>query len=476
MFSEPRCGTILALWLMFVLAALPAGAFALITGGEGNDPLRDPGWPEGGAKIFNDPARVAWWEGPPLGGGQWHAEYRGSAAELNAVLADFAKLDVKNKRIVVHDGIGRSFWLNPNRTPEKKEEAKIDWTFMVWVPASWKELRRLPTDLNPTKADEQDKGPPSELAIYTGGNIRWADVKLPKGIEVDDRRLEAHGFTPADGVVVEGRVTDLETGKPIAATMRLVRITPKDKGGYDYTPAAEVKADAEGRWVLKNAPAGWHSIEIMAEGYVTRIIGHLQHDEQPSWHSYDGGLARPAVVTGRVLDAEGAPLEDVQVRLGDVTSGKVGYGSTAGYETKTDADGRFRFDQVPVGSASVWIHKPGYVRPGLGEKITMPSDKTELKMIKAAKVRVTVDFTGVDRPEQYIVNIEPLGGSKVGSWGGGGHINADNQMVFENVPPGKYVVQGHPNPTSENQKTKPVTIELKGGETTEITIGYRAGT
>ena len=78
------------------IAAFPfQAAVALITGGEGNTPVADPGWPKGAAAIFNNPARIAWWEGPPFGGGQWHAECRGDAKALNAVLADFAKLDVK---------------------------------------------------------------------------------------------------------------------------------------------------------------------------------------------------------------------------------------------------------------------------------------------------------------------------------------------------------------------------------------------
>src|SRR5262245_45702115 len=70
-------------------------AFALIMGGEGNRPVADPGWPKGAAVIFNVKARIAYWEGPPYGGGQWHAECRGDAKALSEVLADFAKLDVK---------------------------------------------------------------------------------------------------------------------------------------------------------------------------------------------------------------------------------------------------------------------------------------------------------------------------------------------------------------------------------------------
>src|SRR6266568_6300967 len=119
--------------LAAAIAAFPfQTAVALITGGEGNKPLTDPGWPKGAAALFNTPARIAWWEGPPFGGGQWHAECRGDAKAFNAILADFAKLDVKSKRIVLHDGSGRSFWLNPNNDKAKQEAAKMDWRLMVW--------------------------------------------------------------------------------------------------------------------------------------------------------------------------------------------------------------------------------------------------------------------------------------------------------------------------------------------------------
>src|SRR3954451_14838800 len=131
--------------LMTILAVgAPREASALIRGGEGNEPIADPGWPGGAAALFNHPGRVAWWEGPPFGGGQWHAECRGDTRALGAVLADFARLDVKVKRVVLHDGIGYSFWLAPNREKEKLESAKVDWMFMVWQPDNWGRLRRLP--------------------------------------------------------------------------------------------------------------------------------------------------------------------------------------------------------------------------------------------------------------------------------------------------------------------------------------------
>jgi len=225
-----------AVLLTTMIAAVSAQtAFALITGGVGNDAKDDAGWPAGAAAIFNHPSRVAWWEGPPFGGGQWHAECQGDAKALSAVLVEFAELDVTAKRIVVHDGIGYSFWLNPNGEPAKQEAARIDWTFMVWQPAHWERLRALPPRFKAVDASDARDGPPSQIEVYVGGNLRWADVTVPKGLMIVDERLEAHGFKAANGTVLEGTVVDLVSKRPLAARMKLQRIEPQPTGGYKYT-------------------------------------------------------------------------------------------------------------------------------------------------------------------------------------------------------------------------------------------------
>ncbi|HWY86547.1 MAG TPA: carboxypeptidase-like regulatory domain-containing protein [Gemmataceae bacterium] len=465
----------LALLLVAALAAVPAReAFALIMGGEGNSPIADPGWPKGAAVIFNSKYRIAYWEGPPFGGGQWHAECRGDAKALSGVLADFAKLDVKSKQVVLHDGGGHSFWLAPNNEPAKLAAAKMDWMFMVWQTGNWERLRKLPGDLNPTEAKDGENGPPSQIDVYTGGNIRWADVVVPEGLKIVDQRLEAHGFTQADGVVLEGKVTDLANKKPIRAKVLLQRVEPQAKSGYRHSLVAETTADAEGHWVLKKAPAGWFRVVVEAEGFVPRVAAYAKFDEQPRWQAYDCGLSRPATVTGRITDDAGKPLADVEVRIQDVNADADGrYESPLGYTLKTGDDGRFRADQVPIGRATIWLYKPGYCRPGLGRPIAMPANDVELSMIKSARILVTVDFTGKERPAGYIVQIEPEGGNAVGTFGGSGNINAKNQIAFENVPPGRYVFRGQPNPSSGDQRTNPVTIDLKGGQKAEVTLNAK---
>ena len=455
--------------LIVILAVIaPPQAFALITGGEGNKPISDPGWPAGAAAIFNHPGRVAWWEGPPFGGGQWHAECRGDTRALGAVLADFARMDAKLRRFVVHDGTGHSFWLAPNREKEKLESAKIDWVFMVWQPASWEHIRKLPADLNPTEL--ADTSPPAQIDVFTAG-INWADVTVPDGLELVDQRLVAHGFTAADGVVLEGKVTDLSNKQPIAATIKLQRVEPQQKGGYLYPVVAEAKADAQGHWVLRKAPAGWIRVVVEADGFVPKVAGYARFDDQPRWQSYDCGLARPATVSGRITDDAGTPLAGVDVRLDNVQPESGGrYESALDYTVKTDADGRFRAEQVPRGKATIWLNKPGYCRPGLGLPIATPRDDVAVQMMKAASVRVTVDFTGRERPAGYMVSIAPEGGEAIGTYGGSGNIDARNQMTFAIVPPGRYVVRGRPNPGSDAEETGPVTVDLKGGQAAEVTL------
>ena len=91
-------------------------------------------------------------------------------------------------------------------------------------------------------------------------------------------------------------------------------------------------------------------------------------------------------------------------------------------------------------------------------------------MQSAAKLKVTVDFSAAKRVGNYLINIEPEGGEKIGSWGGTANIDADHQYTFENVPEGKYILYGRPNPGGTDQQTERKTVELKGGETTEVTL------
>ena len=83
---------------------------------------------------------------------------------------------------------------------------------------------------------------------------------------------------------------------------------------------------------------------------------------------------------------------------------------------------------------------------------------------------VVVDFGGKAKPEDYLVKIEPETGLVIGSWGGNASVDGSGFARFTNVPPGKYVLWGRPNPGADSDETKKVPVEVKGGETREVTL------
>jgi hypothetical protein len=253
--------------------------------------------------------------------------------------------------------------------------------------------------------------------------------------------------------------------------MKLDRVDSNPAGGYRYVSVAVVESDRNGHWVMKQAPAGWHRVAIESEGYVPRVVGYITPEGEPKWFPFECGLSRKAPVEGRVTDDRGLPLPDVEVRFADVVCDPGGrYESTAEYRAKTDVTGHFRLDQLPKGRMSIWLNKTGFVRPGLGMAIRSPSTRVKLEMTLASSLRVRVDFAGAARPEQYLVHIAPEGGETVGSWGGSGQINAENEIVFENVPPGRYLIIGSPNPSSDSDRTDPLLVVLSGGSRADVTL------
>ena len=458
---------------LIVGLSLPATSFALISGGEGNEPLRDPGWQKGAAAVFNVKGRVAYWEGPPFGGGEYVAECRGDAKVFNTVLADFAKIDAVKRELIIHDGIGASFWLNPNGEEASKKKAEIDWAFTAWVPDRWQFQQKF------RGLTEEGDGPIPVIHVFTGGKIHWADVHVPEGITVTDERLEAHGHQVSDGTVLEGQIFDLANSLPLVSTIELQLIKPQLIGQQSrvkepiaqYETVLSVDTDAQGKWVIKSAPEGWHQVVAISPGYVSRIIAYLTIKKEPLWVGVNSGLSKPGPIEGVVLDAEGKPLAGAKVVLADVVAEPGGlYSTVTGETVMTDAEGRFHTDQLPLGTLRIWSHLTGYCLIGLGPNVKTPASDLKLVMHKAAQIEVVVEFNKSQRSEGYIVEIEPEGGSVVGSWGGSGNIDAANTITFKNVPPGRYVLKGRPNPGSANQETEPQTIELVGGETEPVVL------
>ena len=112
-----------------------------------------------------------------------------------------------------------------------------------------------------------------------------------------------------------GRVTSLETGRPIRrAVVRVV--------GNELREGKSVSTDAEGRWELRDLPAGRISLTANKGGYVQLQYGQRRPFEQgkqidlangQSMDKIEIALPRASVISGRVVDEFGEPVTDVRV-------------------------------------------------------------------------------------------------------------------------------------------------------------------
>ena len=129
-----------------------------------------------------------------FGRGPWHAECRGDAAGVTKVLEDFAKMDRQDQadhrqRRHRPQLLAQSQWRGGQ---EGRRQDRLDLHGLVegQLGAPRQDARRV---RRPVEARDRESGPPIQLDIYTGGNVRWADVKVTD-LKIDDRRLEARGF------------------------------------------------------------------------------------------------------------------------------------------------------------------------------------------------------------------------------------------------------------------------------------------
>jgi hypothetical protein len=452
----------LALLCLLAVAGFAQPAFALITGGEGNDPLDDPGWFKGAEVVFNDRTRVAWWEGPPFGGGEYHGEYKGDADDLQRMLDGLAQIHADHRRVVLRDGSAESFWLT---TLDKSREHPVDWTFTVWVPERFEIQRGW-------SVGDNAEVPAPVIEVYLGRGLDWSAIELPEGIELEDQTLAAHGFTLEDGAVLQGTILEVGSNTAIAgAKVTLELIEPSEEGGYEYSDTVSVESDADGKWTIRQAPDGWYQVVTGKEGYLPRIVGYAQFEGEPGWHSYDTRLARAAEITGVVVDSAGIPIAGASVRLDDLKDATRDlYNAQTTDSLTTDGEGRFSTIVLEGGTFSPWVHLDGYVQIGLPDPYTVGSGELRITLHQSGNVRVRIDFSDRVSTGDYLVEVEPEGGSEIGSWGGSANVDENGSYLFENVPPGRYTFRGRPNPGSADEETDPKTVEVLAGETVDVVL------
>jgi hypothetical protein len=485
MRSGMKSKIILAAMVSTVICLGATRASALILTGEGNTPVTDAGWPEGTLALANLKTRAGWWEGPPFGGGEWHFLYRGNTDAFNDALAKFAAIRAPALELVIHDG-------PPEENPFLKDSKTVNWTFTVWVPANWHRLYNNPkTVFGADSPNFRNPVAPPRMDVYVGdGGIDWSKVSPPKNVHITDQRAFVAKANPTAAALVRVEVFDIADGKPIRGTKVIVAsmnkgpegITSKPalraNGGNDYVTVAEGLSDESGRVMVTAIPAGPHRILIEAPGYAARVLGQEQFGEH-TYKTYSTELAKVASVRSTATDSDGKPLAGIKVRADHplAIDGR-GYPVAGQTTVETDASGAFVIEGLPTGYCQLWAYGEGYHFGDVTTIYDTPATNVTLVLQRAGAVEVVVkDSQGnaLSRFEnnELMVFVEPKGGSKIGSWGGGFTVKNDGTVDMKDVPPGEYRISSRPNPANSNKEyAKEQIVTVKPGATTNVKIIY----
>jgi carboxypeptidase family protein len=298
------------------------------------------------------------------------------------------------------------------------------------------------------------------------------------------------GETPPKGTaVIRGYVLAAGSGAPIRRAQ--VRAMAMNVGGGGVT-----STDAEGRYEIKDLPAGRYTISASKGGYVTGQYGQRRPTEPGTPIEIADGmaadklnfaLARGGVIAGHILDDNGDPIAGVQVaamRYGFMAGSRrlIGAGSEGGND-RTDDQGGFRLYGLPPGDYYVSAtyrgmmmmgpeinntqadgfaptYFPGTPNVAEAQRVSPKAGQEiagiNFSLLVARLARVSgraVNSRGqpASRNMVMLMPADPVGGMVF--MGGNNMAGPDGTFQIPNVAPGRYVLNvrpmGAPTPADE---------------------------
>jgi protocatechuate 3,4-dioxygenase beta subunit len=276
---------------------------------------------------------------------------------------------------------------------------------------------------------------------------------------------------------LRGRVVGGESGMPLRRAV--VRLS-----GQEFREGRVASTDEEGRWELKDLPAGRYSLSASKGGFVQLQYGQRRPFEQgrpieladgQTLENVNFNLPRGSVIAGRIVDEFGEPVAEAMV-----AAMRYRYISgrrrmvPAGRFAQTDDGGHFRLYGLPPGdyylsatlrqgpmmgievADGMTSYAPTYY-PGTGsaqqaERISvglgaeMSGVTFSLLPVRTVKVTGTaVDSTGRPMAGAFVMLREDVrmgeGGMMMMTMGGGNRVRDDGSFVLPNVAPGDYVLE-----------------------------------
>ncbi len=190
---------------------------------------------------------------------------------------------------------------------------------------------------------------------------------------------------------IEGFVLSAELGIPLEG------VAVDVFGISDSTQFAQVVTNAEGRFRIANLGEGTYLRSLSKDGLLPEAIPVTLASDTDEvaldipLRAQSGGITYENEVTGRILDADtDAPLEGITVVLDAIAS-------PFARRTTSDADGAFRFRDLPPNSYVVSAGSVQYARAALPDSVVVADTSNisglELRLTKRFEAFATIEGT-----------------------------------------------------------------------------------
>ena len=309
--------------------------------------------------------------------------------------------------------------------------------------------------------------------------------------------------------IVRGRIVAADTGKPLRRA-RVTIAAPELAGEPRNT-----STDADGRYEFTNLPGGRFTLRVRRGGYLPLAYGQrrpreaakpLQLLDKQVVEHVDMALPRMGIISGRVLDEAGDPIEGVDVHAVRLMfrDGQRRLVRVGAPQNRTDDDGEFRLTGLAPGTYYVvaetretWTvardgakqvmgyaptYFPGTTQPSEARRMTIQVgqhlNNIDVALIPGRAARISgTAFDSHGKPFQNVSVREEVRGEDFGSFGNvaSASVHADGTFVIENVPPGDYVIGAATGRDVPDPQVAIADITIDGTDVDTIALTGSAG-
>ena len=316
---------------------------------------------------------------------------------------------------------------------------------------------------------------------------------------------DARPVAVAGTAVIRGRVVtaDISSSGVASGPGRPISLATITASAPELREPRSISTNAEGRYELRNLPAGHYTLTVSRAGYLSLQYGQrrvfelgtpIQVPEGTTINDVDFVLPRMSVISGRIVDEEGEPFAGALVHAVQSTVYSDGrrFTSMASGHATTDDSGAYRITGLSPGSYTVmtdtwgvtWTaieagvkrthgYVPTYfpgvssassaraVGVGLGEEVS----NVDFPLIAGRPASITgtlIDSRVQPMPCAIVTIVREVGAVGLGgsvSMRNGGLTTSDGAFTIPNLTPGEIMLIAGPSPGRPGQAAGEAALE-----------------